>query len=149
MEINVIISAPGLEAALVNLAGALSGRHLVAEDVAKTVITSAPDLNTPIQIPHPIQAMQPVPMPTYPAPEPAPVYVAPAAPAPAPVVPVTAAPTYTQTDMAKACVQLMDLKGQPAIVSIMAGFGVQALTQIPKERFNELAAVLRAEGVNI
>lgn len=155
MEINVIISAPGLEAALNNFAVSLGARNHIAQAPAIPVAPqAAPAMQVmPTPVPAPSMPAEIVTAPpVYVAPT-APVYVAPAAPAPvappAPVVPVTPAPAYSQQDMAKACVQLMDLKGQPAIVSIMANFGVQALTQLPKERYNELAAVLRAEGVNI
>ncbi|MBW8383980.1 MAG: hypothetical protein K0M69_15855 [Youngiibacter sp.] len=141
MEINVIISAPGLEAALNNLAASLGSRAIpaptpayipVQEQAPATVTQIAAPIATPV------------------APPPAPVAAAPVTPAPAPVA---AAPmAYTQNDMAKACVQLMDLKGpagQSKLQEIMAGLGVMALTQLSKEMYPSLAAALRAEGVNI
>ena len=83
------------------------------------------------------------------APAPAPVNYA--APAPAPMqaaVPV-AAQSYTPEQLAVAATQLMDSGRQPELMGLLAAFGVQALTQLPKEQYGNFATQLRAMGARI
>ena len=141
MEINVIISAPGLEAALNHLAVSFGSRAVMAQAPAYIPVQEqAPVTVAPVAAP----------VNTIVTPPPAPVAAAPVTPPSAPVASVPV--SYTQNDMAKACVQLMDLKGpagQSKLQEIMAGLGVMALTQLNKDLYPSLAAALRAEGVNI
>lgn len=73
---------------------------------------------------------------------------APVAPAPA-VVPVAAAPSYDMNQLAVAATQLMDAGRQPELINLLASFGVQALTQLPKEQYGNFATQLRAMGAKI
>lgn len=138
MEITLKIEAPGLMEAILALAEQLQNHNAI---IAGNPTPSAPI--TPIAAvienpltPAPLPPVQPTPIQTAP----------PVAPS---VVPTVQPPSYTQQDLAMACVQLMDLKGQARIMEIMAQFGVQALTQLDKSQYGALAQVLRNEGVNI
>jgi len=157
MEIVVKIEAPGLMEALMAIAeqmqahnALLGGETALNQGPAVVPPVPAPPVQPDYVNPAPVQA--PVQTPPQ-AVTPAPVTPAPAPPAPQqaapPVVPTVEAPSYTQQDMAMACVQLMDMKGQARIMEIMAQFGVQALTQLDKSQYSVLAQVLRNEGVNI
>ena len=69
---------------------------------------------------------------------------------PAQGVPTTAvAQEYTQDQMAVALTGLIDTGRRELVTQILGAFGVQALTQIPKERYPELALKLREAGANI
>ena len=87
------------------------------------------------------------------APAPAPVNYAAQIPAttPAPMqaaVPVTAQ-SYTPEQLAVAATQLMDSGRQPELMGLLSAFGVQALTQLPKEQYGNFATQLRAMGARI
>lgn len=70
--------------------------------------------------------------------------------APASGLPTTVVPQeYTQDQMAVAFTGLIDTGRREAVTQILAAFGVQALTQIPKERYPELVLKLREAGANI
>lgn len=80
-----------------------------------------------------------------------PVQVAPAesAPQPAAAVP-TAVPSYTQEQLALAASQVMEAKkDQTVIVNLLGKFGVQALTQLPKEQYGAFATELRNLGAKL
>lgn len=65
-------------------------------------------------------------------------------------LPTTAVPQeYTQDQLAVAFTGLIDAGRRDAVTQILGMFGVQALTQIPKERYPELALKLREAGANI
>lgn len=63
--------------------------------------------------------------------------------------PVAAAPAYTMDDLARAASALMDAGKQQQLVGLLGQFGVQALTQLPKERYGEFATALRGLGARI
>lgn len=154
MEILVKIEAPGLMEALMAIAEQMQAHNALLG--GETALNQGPVMAPPVPAPPaqpdyvnpalvqasvqtPLQTVTPAPV----TPAPAPQQAAP------PVVPTVEAPSYTQQDMAMACVQLMDMKGQARIMEIMAQFGVQALTQLDKSQYSVLAQVLRNEGVNI
>lgn len=65
-------------------------------------------------------------------------------------LPTTAvAQEYTQDQVAVAMSGLMDAGKRDTVTQILASFGVQALLQIPKERYPELVLKLREAGANI
>lgn len=65
-------------------------------------------------------------------------------------VPTTAvAQEYTQDQVAVALTGLIDSGRRETVTQILGLFGVQALTQIPKERYPELVLKLREVGANI
>lgn len=69
---------------------------------------------------------------------------------PAPV-PLAAAPTYTFEQLAHAGADLVTrepAKG-PAAQSLLKQFGVEAVSELPKDRYGEFATALRGLGANI
>lgn len=144
----------------------------VAEQAARAqVIPAPPTAPTPMQqyqpavpvnpTPAPQQAAPVVPVaaaptaPTFPnaptsAPPAAPVttYTAPTA-MPVNPAPVAAAPAYVTDDLARAASQLLDAGKQQDLLGLLAQFGVQALTQLPKERYGEFATALRQMGAKL
>jgi len=61
----------------------------------------------------------------------------------------TSAPTYTLERLAVAATPLIDGGKRQEIVNLLNSFGVQALTQLPKERYGEFATALRQLGAKI
>lgn len=90
------------------------------------------------------------PVPTAAPVPPAPVaYTAPAAPPPA--VPIAAAPAYTAEQLAHAGADFVMRNPARAgeAQQLLARFGVQAVTDLPKERYGEFATALRGLGAQI
>lgn len=90
------------------------------------------------------------PAPTAPAEPPAAAPVAPAAaPQPAPVTPTapTSVPEYDFNQLATATMQLQQAGHN--IFELFQQFSIQALNQLPKERYGEYAAALRQRGAKI
>lgn len=93
----------------------------------------------------------PAPVPTAPAP----TVQAPAAPpvtstfTTAPGAVPTTETSYTFDQLAVAATQLVDAGQQPAVVGLLGQFGVQALTQLPKEQYGAFATALRGLGARI
>lgn len=71
------------------------------------------------------------------------------APAVQTVLPTTAAKEYTRDEIARAMVQLRDLKGVPELMSVLDHFGVNNLMAIPGDKYNELVAILSEKGVKV
>lgn len=65
------------------------------------------------------------------------------------VLPTTAAKEYTRDEIARAMVQLRDLKGVPELMSVLEHFGVNNLMAIPSDKYNELVAILNEKGVKV
>lgn len=65
------------------------------------------------------------------------------------VLPTSAAKEYTRDEIARALVQLRDLKGLPELMSVLSHFGVNNLMAIPTEKYNELVAILNEKGVKV
>lgn len=61
----------------------------------------------------------------------------------------TSAPSYTVDDLSRAASPLIDAGKQTDLVNLLAQFGVQAVTQLPKERYGEFATALRSLGAKI
>lgn len=141
--LKVIISAPELTAALLALAGASAGDR----GMSAAAPASAPAAVAPAPAPAPVLT---------PASQPAAAPIAAPAPVPAPQpmaapVPLAAAPAYTIEQLAHAGADLYmrdPAKGQQA-QALLAQFGVQAVTQLPKERYGEFATALRGLGANL
>lgn len=112
--------------------------------------TSAPQQAAPVV---PVAAAPTAPTPPYaitsaPAATPATTYTAPTA-MPVNPAPVAAAPAFAMEDLARAASQLMDAGKQQDLLGLLAQFGVQALTQLPKERYGEFATALRQRGAKL
>ena len=78
----------------------------------------------------------------------------PTAPVQTPVVPAqaavpTSAATYTQDELQRAAVTLLDAGRQNDLVTMLNSFGVEAITMLPKERYGEFATALRQMGAQI
>lgn len=73
---------------------------------------------------------------------------APGAPVQNAGVPTTAA-SYTQEDLAKAAITLMDSGRQAELQQLLTGFGVASLPELPAARYGEFATALRAMGAPI
>ena len=71
------------------------------------------------------------------------------APAVQTVLPTTDAKEYTRDEIARAMVQLRDLKGVPELMSVLDHFGVNNLMAIPGDKYNELVAILNEKGVKV
>lgn len=65
------------------------------------------------------------------------------------VLPTSAAKEYTRDEIARALVQLRDLKGLPELMSVLSHFGVNNLMAIPTEKYNELVTILNEKGVKV
>lgn len=65
------------------------------------------------------------------------------------VLPTAAAKEYTRDEIARALVQLRDLKGLPELMSVLSHFSVNNLMAIPTEKYNELVAILNEKGVKV
>jgi hypothetical protein len=155
-----------------DLAGTLSGMQLdqipartQVSTVDQNTVQLAPTAPSAVTTPAPSAAPTATPAavptvapaaPTAPQPAPGPAPVATPAPvptaAPAPAVSPqqtvpTAAPAYTIDQLAVAATQLMDAGHD--IIPLLNQFGVQALMQLPKERYGEFATALRQMGAKI
>lgn len=97
---------------------------------------AAPVTPTPAQAPAPAPTAVPTAAPTTSS-----------APAAVPTAAPTAVPQYDFNQLATATMQLQQA-GQN-IFEIFGQFGIQALNQLPKERYAEYAAVLRERGAKI
>lgn len=64
------------------------------------------------------------------------------------VVPTTTQ-TYSMEQLAVAATQLVDAGRRNDLVNLLASFGVQALTMLPKEQYGAFATQLRAMGAKI
>lgn len=70
-----------------------------------------------------------------------------------PAAPMTAVPTeapsYTMEQLAVAATQIADAGRRQDLINLLNGFGVQALTMLPKEHYGAFATQLRAMGARI
>lgn len=140
MEIKLTIGVtPALENALLGLSALVSGnqqQHQVAL----------------VAQPAPVAPVQSAPIPVAAAP----VYVAPIPVAPqhpeSPVAPAplpTASASYSMDQLAVAATQLMDAGKRNGLLQLLATFGVNALTELPKEQYGNFATQLRGLGAKI
>lgn len=108
-----------------------------------------PDI-APAQMPPTVPTQEPRDVTAYSVPQTAIPVEAPAAPAQdIPAAVPTQQVTYTQEDLALAATQLVDAGKLQQIQELLAKFGVQALTLLPKEQYGAFAAELRSMGAKI
>ena len=148
MQITINVNVTGLEPLLAVL------ERFVSINPAASPAPAAPVPQAPPQqyAPAPVMTGATAPALTVvPAPGPTLAYSVPpgAAPAPVEAVPVAAPATYTQEQLAVAAMQLMDAGRQAELVSLLGSFGVQALTELPKEQYGNFATQLRAMGAKL
>jgi hypothetical protein len=109
-------------------------------------------VNTQVFPTQPMSVQPVIPQPVNVQPIPAqPLYTQPAAVNPVQPTPVpTTAPTYTLDQLSLAAVRgLMDTGRQAELHQILAEFGIQSLTQLPKEHYGLFATKLREKGCQI
>ena len=162
LEVKIIVEMPGIPEAINHMADALSARNLPAAKPATTKAAKAEKKATEKAAePDPVPAVETKPevVPAAPAVQPS---VEPATPAEtAPAVPTTAteAPTaagqtapvapaparvYSLDELSHAGAALISKGKMQELIGLLSVFGVKALTQIPPERYGELAEKLMA-----
>lgn len=120
-----------------------------AKNLVSTVETQdkPPVQQTAPVAPPPVQAQQMTPV------TPPPVQaqqVTPVTPPPVQQAPVqTTTTSYTADDLARAAMTLMDSGRQGELISLLAQFGTDALTQLPPEQYGAFATALRGLGAPI
>lgn len=116
------------------------GNAKKAVPVAPTVqpVTPVVQMATPLTPPQPVVPVQ------------APVASAPSQPVvPAQAAVPTSTATYTQDELQRAAVTLLDAGRQNDLVTMLNSFGVEAITMLPKEQYGEFATALRQMGAQI
>lgn len=134
LEMNITITAAGLEAAINNLATAIGG-NAAANKAETTAMTT--DRTTPTAPSIPV-------VPTMPAP-PAVQPSVPVNPTPIP----TSAPQYTFDMISTAGSALIDAGKIDQLVMLLGKFGVRSLTDLNPESYGAVANELRALGAKI
>lgn len=144
MNITININAPELVGAINNLASALGGRP-APEGQATPFVPSQDVPVTQPTVPSSASAAQPTAVPTT-----APTGQPTTAPTGQPTNVPTSAPEYTMEQLAVAATPLMDAGKQAELTQLLKQhFGVDALTQLPKERYGEFATALRQMGAKV
>lgn len=134
LEMNITITAAGLEAAINNLATAIVG-NAAANKAETTAMTT--DQTTPTAPSMPV-------VPTMPAP-PAVQPSVPVNPTPIP----TSAPQYTFDMISTAGSALIDAGKMVQLQQLLGKFGVQSLAELKPESYGAIANELRALGAKI
>lgn len=143
MEFTIKIAAPELAHAILELANILA--MSVSSEAAKFEMAAASQGGTAAPV---VTAAQSTPN-VMPVQTQAQATFAPAAPLAPPVgVPVTP-PSYTMDQLAVAATQLVDAGRREELIALLANFGVQALTALPKEQYGTFATALRGLGARL
>lgn len=117
-------------------------------------VQQAPVQTAPVQaVPVQTVPVQTAPVQTTPV-QSAPVQMTPVQSAPVQSAPVmgavpTSTPSYTQDDLVKASMTLMDSGKQGELISLLGQFGVNALPELPPEKYGAFATALRGMGAQI
>lgn len=158
--LTVRIEIPGLEMlaqALLKLAdsGIMSAVQGIVEETVPAQETVQPQ-KTPVQMTsQPVTPVQQIPQSAPQQVTPVPVQAQPVPVANAPVqqpqvIPTTEVPvTRTYDELAVAASQLVNMGKQQRLFEILAGFGVQSLMELPKEKYAAFAGCLQSEGVKM
>lgn len=149
-EIKMTIEIPGLPEALNALAGAIgkqpefvchqhggNNHHIDNAGVVNVDFPAAPAPAAPVV--NPMTPVQPAPTTGTVAPTP----VQPTAPVAAP------AESYTVEELSRAGAALIDAGKMPQLLALLGKFGVQAVTQLPKEAYSAFGAELKALGAQL
>ena len=147
-EIKMTIEIPGLPEALNALAGVIgkqpefvchqhggNNHHIDNAGVVNVDFLAAPAPVAPVV--NPTTPVQPT------APTTAPTTAAPTAPVAAP------AESYTVEELSRAGAALIDAGKMPQLLALLGKFGVQAVTQLPKEAYSAFGAELKALGAQL
>ena len=143
-EIKMTIEIPGLPEALNALAGAIgkqpefvchqhggNNHHIDNAGVVNVDFPAAPAPAAPVV--NPTTPVQPT----------TPTTAAPTAPVAAP------AESYTVEALSRAGAALIDAGKMPQLLALLGKFGVQAVTQLPKEAYSAFGAELKALGAQL
>jgi len=146
LTINITVSTPEAAAALLHGLGIQQDMPPAA---VNPMIISPPASATPYAPPEYTTAAMPsapanTAVPTQSSP---PVSIAPAV-VQTPAVP-TSIPSYTYEDLARAAAPLTDAGKIADLQALLRSFGVQAITQLPKEQYGAFAIALRSMGARI
>lgn len=110
--------------------------------------TPAPAM--PTVPPAPNYGQAPAVTPVQPVPAAPPVQMPPVATAPVSVIPTTAvAQAYTLEQLQVAAAGLSGMGKMPQVMGILQQFGIQAMTELPPERYGDFATALREAGAQI
>lgn len=122
LEMNITITAAGLEAAINNLATAIGG-NAAANKAETTAMPVVPTMPAPPAV-QPSVPVNPTPIPT-------------------------SAPQYTFDMISTAGSALIDAGKMDQLVMLLGKFGVQSLTDLNPESYGAVANELRALGAKI
>lgn len=156
LEAKITITVPDLSEAINHLADALTARSGTSSRRNKEVTAqpekaaSAPVAAVSDACPVDVPCKPENTPPAVPDTPPVPVTSAAAAPAPAPApdpIPSVPAPTLEQLSTAGAALMTSGKMGD--LRNLLLSFNVQALTQLPSEKYGEFAEGLRKLGANI
>lgn len=148
MNISIEIKAPDLANAILALAHAIDRRSANIAKVTEVLENKKAENQTQTIETQNVQAVStaiPTAAPTAPVQHPA---QKPTQQEQSQTVP-TSAPTYTMDQLAVAATQLVDAGRREELVQLLASFGVQALTALPKEQYGAFATKLREMGAKI
>lgn len=147
LEVKLTIEAPGLTAALEKLAEALHSNQGSTTSIRAPFADSSPAPSAPTHAPVPTTAAPGS------SPAPAPSVGQTAVPGNTQVQPAAAAPapSYTQEQLSKAGVELVttDPTKMAELSSLLAQYGVQAITQLAPAQYGAFATALRGLGARI
>ncbi|MGM0776952.1 MAG: hypothetical protein ACQEXE_10250 [Bacillota bacterium] len=155
MNITVEIKAPELANAILALASALGNATQVSPVMSEG--PQAVQVNQATQAPpvqsEPVHMVTPQQAPPQPVPTAVPVAQNQVPQAPPVAPPQQAVPTattsYSMDQLAVAATQLVDANRRDDLLQLLASFGVQALTALPKEQYGAFATKLRELGAKI
>ena len=154
MDLNITITSPDLHDAILALAEAINTAGLPWGNPAAAfapppdpTVSRTQQQATAAQYAQEAMRTPPTPAPVAPQPvAPQPVAPQPVAPQPAPQPLTAPVQGYTLQQIAIWAVALQE-RNLPRLREILAAFGVQALTQLPKEQYGAFVGALAAEGV--
>ena len=142
MDVNITINAsPELIEAIKTISNALVSAGIIMAEAKGVTTHLAPAHMPELHIQAPAYTAAPAPI-APPIQMQAPVQAPPA------TVP-TATQTYSMEQLAVAATQLMDAGRRTDLIRLLNSFGVQALTDLPKEQYGAFATQLRAMGAKI
>lgn len=148
MEMKIKIEVPDLAAAIEKLAAAIDPAILPPDEPHPTANpTPVPAAVPTTSAPAPVTTAPPVDQTVTPG-STAPVM--PQTPgSAAPAMPVATAPAYTLDQISKAGAALVDAGKMEPLLSLLAKYGVQAITQLQPSQYGIFATDLRALGAQI
>ena len=145
ITLNINIAAPEICSAVIALANAISHNPVEAQKPTAQIVPlpaqNAPEAApvAPVTAPAAASTINPPATPT-------PIQAAPVAPAPAPV---DTAPFITLEQLSRAGAALATAGRMTDLMALMQKYGVQALTQLTPDKYESVAAELRAMGAQI